>query len=383
MAQGQKKVVEDVIIRKYQTIQLNDPLAQSFQFRENRVVTSFDVFFASKDTSRNVGVQVRGITPGGQPDKTVHAQTRLTPSQINVTSDASVPTKITFDDPLMVDAGKEYALVLLTDSDQYTVHVATRGQVDIKTGNRVTANPYLTGVLYSSSNASAWTIHQDSDLTFNVYTANFNDTAQLEFDAMEGISADAIVLMATYLTPGNTGAVWDVKMVMNNEAQDASLDSKPWVPLANYEEISLNQLAREVKLRATFRANRFMSPIMSLNDLLLTSFLSSLTGSYVGRTVDTSDAPWNTLRISYLAHEPSSSRIVPRFSTDGGDTWREFSVEPTTDQHSNEFVRYVYEEKVTEDTNGLDSFKVRLDFSTPNSFHRPRASRLMCNFNFV
>ena len=382
VAQGQKKRVEDVIIRKYQTIQLNDPLAQSFQFRENRVVTSFEIFFASKDTTRNVGVQVRGITPGGQPDKTVYAQTRLTPSQVKVSSDASVPTKITFDDPLMVDAGQEYALVLLTDSDKYTVHVATRGQADINTGARITTNPYLTGVLYSSSNASAWTIHQDSDMKFNVYTANFNETAVLEFDTMKDVSADAVVLMATYLTPENTGCVWDVKMVMDNENQGIDVGSKQWLPLANYEEIPLNQIAREVKLRATFKANRFMSPIMSLNDLLLTSFLSALSGSYVGRTVDTSDAPWNTLRVSYESFEPGQSKITPRFSTDGGTTWRDFSSQPSTDSVSNEFTRYTYEEKVTESSNGYDSFKIRLDMSTPNSFVRPRAQRLMTNFNY-
>ena len=383
VAQGTLKTTEDVIRRTRITINMIDPLAQSFQFREDRVVTSFDVFFASKDSNKNITAQVRGITPGGMPDKTIHAETVLTPSQVKVSDDASVATNITFDDPLMVDAGKEYALVLITDSDLYTVWIATRGQEDLNTGARITANPYLTGVLYSSSNASAWTIHQDSDLKFNVKTANFNETAVLEFDTMTDISADAIVLMATTLTPDNTGSVWDVKLVMDNEADNVTIGSKQWVPLANYEEIELNQIARQVKLRATFKANRYMSPIMSLNDLLLTSFLSELSGSYIGRTIDASDgAEYNTIRLSYESFEPGQSSIKPRYSTDGGTTWRDFKESPTVESRTGEFNRLVYEEKVTEDINGYDSLKVRLDFNTTNSFVRPRAQKLMVNFNY-
>src|SRR5699024_1786970 len=90
VAQGTLKTTEDVIRRTRITINMIDPLAQSFQFREDRVVTSFDVFFASKDSNKNVTVQVRGITPGGMPDKTIHAETVLTPSQVKVSDDASV-----------------------------------------------------------------------------------------------------------------------------------------------------------------------------------------------------------------------------------------------------------------------------------------------------
>lgn len=382
VAEGTHKRVEDVILRTRVTINMVDPLAQSFQFRENRIVTSFEVFFASVDPEANVTVQVRGITAGGQPNKTIHAETLLKPSDINVSETGTVPTKIAFDDPLVCDAGKEYCIVFLTDSDGYTMWLATRGQDDLNTGRRVIENPYLTGVLYSSSNASAWTVHQDSDLTFNIYAARFNDTAVLQFDAMEDVSADAIVLMATELTPQNTGCVWDVKIVMDNEPQSVTLDDKPWVPLINYEEIELNGLARAVKLRATFRTNERMSPIMSLNDLLLTSFLSELSGSYVSRTIDMSEAEFNTLRVEYQAMTPGNSTVTPRYSVDGGQTWREFTTQPVAEQRTSDFVRYMYEERITEDINGYDSFKIRLDLRTQNSFVRPRCSRLLARVTY-
>lgn len=382
VAQGIHKRVEDIILRTRVTINMIDPLAQSFQFRENQVVTSFEIFMASKDNADNLTVQVRGITPGGMPDKTIYAETRLTPSQVNVSDDASVATKITFDDPLVVDAGKEYCLVLLTNSDGYTAWIATRGQNSINTGTRVTANPYLTGVLYSSSNASAWTIHQDSDLKFNVYTASFNETATLEFDSMEDVSADAIVLMSSFLTPQNTGCVWDVKMVLDNESTSVTLDSKPWVPIVNYEEMELNQLARSLKLRARFRTNQNMSPLLALNDMLLTSFLSEMSGSYISRTIDASEAPYNHITVSVETFTPANATVVPRVSFDEGQTWTDLQSQPTVTQQTGEFYRYEWNEKVTEDTNGYDSLKVRLDFSTQNSFQRPRARRLMTRWTY-
>lgn len=382
IAQGTKKTTQDVIIRTRVTVNLTDPLAQSFQFQENKVVSSLGVYFASKSTTENIIVQVRGISEGGQPNKTIYAETVLTPAQVKVSADASLETKITFDDPLVADAGKEYAMVFITDSDQYTMWIATRGQNTIDTGATVTSNPYIVGVLYSSSNASAWTAHQDSDMKFNVYTANFNKTATLEFDTMKNVEADSIVLMATYLTPENTGCIWDMKMIRENEPTSTTIASKPWAPIGNYVGVEVGEIAREVKLRATFRANENMSPLLSLNDIVFTTFLTALSGSYVSRTIDATDAPFNHLRMSYDAFIPANTQVKPRFSVDGGTTWRDFTTQPTTSQQSNEFTRYVYEEKVTEDTSGLKSIKFRLDLTTQNSFQRPRVKHLMTNFRY-
>lgn len=376
-AQGMNRRVEDVILRTRVTINNFDPLAQSFQFRENKVVTSIDAYFASKDNSKNVIVQVRGISEGGQPNKTIYAETILEPSQINVSDDATEATNISFEDPLVVDAGKEYAIVFMTDSDEYTMWIATRGQTDMSTGGVITANPYIEGVLYSSSNASAWTIHQDSDLKFSIYTARFNPEAVIEFDAMEDVSGDAIILMATTLTPDNTGSKWEVKIVMDSEPEGVTLADKDWIPIEDTEEKELDGLARAVKLKATFAANRNMSPIMSLNDLLLTSFLSELNGSYVSKTIDATDSEYDHVTLSYDEYTPGNTTVKPRYSTDGGDTWNEFDSSPTVTPQTEEFSKVEYSEKVIEDGIGYDSIKFRLDMTTQNSFVRPRVRRLM------
>ncbi|QYS24601.1 protein of unknown function DUF4815 [Enterococcus phage GVEsP-1] len=378
-AQGTMKTTEDIIIRTHVTINLVDPLAQSFSFNTNRIATSFDVFFASKDSSTNIICQVRGISEGGQPNKTVYAERVLKPSEINVSDDASVATKITFDDPLMCKAGQEYCLVFITDSDKYTMWIATMGQnrIDDPTQS-VNSNPYLEGVLYSSSNASAWSIHQMSDLKFTVYTAKFNEEAVLEFDVMRNINVDRVVLMSTYLTPANTGCKWDMKIVLNNEPSGTTVNDKPWVPIANYVDLDVNQIAREVKLRATFKANQYISPMLALDDIMFAGFLTALKGSYVSRTIDLSEAPYNTVKMSYEQFTPAGTTVVAKYSTDEGKTWTTFTTQPTTTQRTQDFVRVDYVEKIN--TGGtFKSIKFRLDMTTQNSFLRPRVRRLMCN----
>lgn len=378
-AQGTMKTTEDIIIRTHVTINLVDPLAQSFSFNTNRIATSFDVFFASKDSSTNIICQVRGISEGGQPNKTVYAERVLKPSEINVSDDASVATKITFDDPLMCKAGQEYCLVFITDSDKYTMWIATMGQnrIDDPTQS-VNSNPYLEGVLYSSSNASAWSIHQMSDLKFTVYTAKFNEEAVLEFDVMKNINVDRVVLMSTYLTPANTGCKWDMKIVLDNEPAGTTVNDKPWVPIANYVDLDVNQIAREVKLRATFKANQYISPMLALDDIMFAGFLTALKGSYVSRTIDLSEAPYNTVKMSYEQFTPAGTTVVAKYSTDEGKTWKTFTTQPTTTQRTQDFVRVDYVEKIN--TGGtFKSIKFRLDMSTQNSFLRPRVRRLMTN----
>lgn len=383
-AQGTMKTTEDIIIRTHVTINLVDPLAQSFSFNTNRIVSSFDVYFGSKDTANNIICQVRGISEGGQPNKTIYAERVLKPADIKVSADASVATKISFDDPLMCKAGQEYCLVFLTDSDKYTMWIATMGhnRIDDPT-QQVASNPYLEGVLFSSSNASAWSIHQTSDLKFTVYTAKFNENAVLEFDVMNNIKVDRLVLMSTYLTPANTGCLWEMKIVLDNEPTNTNINDKPWIPIANYVDMDVNQIARSVKLRATFKSNIYISPMLSLDDIMFAGFLTALKGSYVARTIDLTEAPYNTVKVSYEQFLPAGCTATAKYSTDEGKTWKEFTAKPETSQRNQNFTRVVYNEKIATGTETFKTFKVRIDLNSAQSFLRPRIRRLMSTMKNV
>lgn len=378
-AHGRKKTTEDVIIRTRVTVNLVDPLAQSFQFLENRTISSLGLYFASKgEKDSNITIQIREMGDQGFPNKVICAETVIGAEDIKVSTDASAETRVYFDEPVMAKAGQEYAIVVITENDEYTMWVGTRTQPKIDNPNEtISGNPYLEGVLFSSSNASTWSAHQNSDMKFGIYTSKYEEEGIIEFDPIEDVEADRIVLMSTYLTPGNTGCMWEAKIIFDDMDEATTFDMLNWQPVGNYQDIDLGATARKVKLRATFKSNRYISPLMSSNDLTFTTFLTELSGSYVGRAVDMSEASYNTIRISYEAFLPQGTTVTPRYSTDNGSTWKEFTESPDIRRANTEFYRYVIDQKVNEEDT-YDSFKVRLDLETQNSFLRPRIRRLMC-----
>ena len=72
-----------------------DPLAQTFSFTENRIISAIGLFFTRKDASTPVTVQIRGVTTG-LPNESVLAQKVVSPAEMNLNAE----TKVTFSDPV-------------------------------------------------------------------------------------------------------------------------------------------------------------------------------------------------------------------------------------------------------------------------------------------
>lgn len=375
-AQGSAKITTDTITRTRVTFNLYDPLAQSFAFPQARVITSVGVYFGSKSTKDNIIMQVRGLSDGGLPNRTIYAERVLTPDKILISDDASKETRIALDDPLMVKPGENYCIVFITDSADYTMWCATMGQKTLGTNPQtVISQPYVNGVLFSSSNAVSWTVHQETDMKFNIYTAQFEEEGIIEFDTMKDIDSNGILLMASYLTPDNTGCVWEVKIVNASDVGTVSIDSVPWMPLVNYAGIETPFVVGLAKLRARFKSNRYISPMLVLDDLLFVNFVSATKGEYVSKTVDQSVSPFNQITLSYDSAAPAGTRVKPYYSLDQGATWKEFTKAPTTTKRSAEFTRFTFVEKVADSAREI-SVKYKLVLEGDNRFVRPRVRQL-------
>ena len=109
-----------------------DPLAQSFTVDETGAfLTSFDVFFKSKDDNAKLFVELRYVELGTPTKYLVqdYAQIAVNPNNINISDDASVATTLNFPSPIYLEPEKEYALVFLSPaSDKYEMWVATMGE---------------------------------------------------------------------------------------------------------------------------------------------------------------------------------------------------------------------------------------------------------------
>ena len=151
-----------------------DPLAQTFRLEQGRHVTGLDLAFKVKGSSSNpVYVEIRETTTG-LPNSTMVCEGVIQGSDIATTG----WTKCTFTRPVYLEAGTEYAIVLLTDDPNHAVAIAEGGKFDSVNQRWVTSQPYTVGVFLVSSNASTWTPVQEADLTFRLYGASFTSTTR-------------------------------------------------------------------------------------------------------------------------------------------------------------------------------------------------------------
>ena len=186
-----------------------DPLAQSFTVDgKGAFLTSFDLYFASKDENAKIFVELRTVELGTPTAFLVqdYTQVALNPNDINVSSDASIPTRIRFPSPVYLEADKEYAIVILSPaSDAYELWSATMGEKTIQTQNLpnvqnvIVTKQYIGGSLFKSQNGTIWTPSQYQDLTFKLYKAKFVPSGTLTF-------------YNTDITPGGT----NVATLQNN-----------------------------------------------------------------------------------------------------------------------------------------------------------------------
>jgi hypothetical protein len=149
----------------------SDPLAQSILLDKATFVTSLGLYFVSKDDNIPVQIQIRKMVNGFPTQEVVpFSDVTLNPSA--VTADGSTVTNFTFPSPVFLQDKIEYAIVILANSNNYTVRYAEIGGED-QSGNRISQQPY-NGVLFKSQNASTWTADQNKDLTFVLNRAVFD-----------------------------------------------------------------------------------------------------------------------------------------------------------------------------------------------------------------
>lgn len=161
-----------------------DPIAQTFIMpsKGGSFVTKINVYFATKSNTVPVTLQLRTAN-SGLPTSTVLAAVTLMPGQVNTSADGSVATSFTFDDPVYLLEGNEYAMVLTADTQSYNVYIARQGQNVIGSPMALSKQAY-TGVFLTSSNSSTWTPDQTADMKFDIYRAVFSTVTpgQVVFD---------------------------------------------------------------------------------------------------------------------------------------------------------------------------------------------------------
>ena len=185
-----------------------DPLAQSFTIDgRNGVpgafVTKVDVFMRKAPQTANRGgtdlaiplqLQIREVeagVPKRSPPNDQFVAYKNADDVYDVVSNISNledidevlsnPVTIELEEPVFLKANEEYAIVLMSDCDNYEAFVSTTyGLILGKTDQRVSEQP-ANGSLFLSQNGSTWTPRQDQNLAYRIYTAKFKNEGSFNF----------------------------------------------------------------------------------------------------------------------------------------------------------------------------------------------------------
>jgi hypothetical protein len=170
-----------------------DPVAQTFVVDPNlypggMFINGVDIWFETKHredagTSLPVILEIRPTIAGVPSGSQVIASKSLVPSDVKTTTNPSLynntSTSFIFDRPIMLESGKEYAIVLRSDSLDYSVWTAKMGDAIVGTGGTtgvperiVDKQPHL-GSFFKSQNGVTWEPEQLQDLTFAIHKCIF------------------------------------------------------------------------------------------------------------------------------------------------------------------------------------------------------------------
>ena len=177
-----RNVVPRSFTRQWNT----DPIAQTFIVRGAQAVnatmsmiSSVDLFFKGKSSSVGATVELREVVNGYPSQGSLpFARKHLRSNQIVISNDGTAATTFEFKNPVKLNVNKEYCFVVIPDanSPDFLLFTSKVGGSDFATGQSIT-NDWGDGVLFTSTNDSAWKSYQDEDIKFTLKRYQHQATA--------------------------------------------------------------------------------------------------------------------------------------------------------------------------------------------------------------
>ena len=337
-----------------------DPLAQSFQFDLDQFVTGIGIYFLNKDETENITVQLRNMV-NGYPGNKVYAEKVIVGNTIATSTDASVETKVVFDDPVYCNANEQYCFTVMSNSDFDSLWIAETGRENLATGVTLTKNPYLNGTMFSSSNAMTWTAHQASDLKFKVYGAVFQTTGHAIFNSIDEVSFDRLMIVSEESIPAGCKVEWKY-----------AINGGDWRPIETYDDRDIDEVAHSVDVRVDLTGNSFTSPAIALDSLLLAGFTNAGKGTYISKNVTVTEGFNNVKQIVDL-HIPNNTNVNMYYATDtSGDNWHTLSNTGVV-QKSNLFKTYTFEASTEAK---VYNYRCKIELTSVSQTSKPRVRNL-------
>lgn len=393
-----------------------DPLAQSFiigNIPTGTFTTKIDLYF--KEKSANVPLSIHLVTvENGIPTQKMVPFSKVIkkPSEVNVSATAATATTFTFESPVYLSPGIEYAIVVMSNSPDYRLWMSEVGGDDVTTGTRISKNTYA-GVSFKSQNASTWTPDQNKDFKMTIYRAQFSGltgtTYRLDplFGGSEGsYDFSTLRLLNEELNFAETTLTHTLRIgsedILLNGGEDKYFEEVKSITAA---DIDGNITSGEGALNIEFTSSSdFISPVVDLDRLSLLAIQNTITDEvtvqptdaasdtelaathgdatarYITREVELNNAA-DQLNIFLLANKPTSDsevRVYVRVkSTDERIRDVGFTkVEPELPLTINSGEVFDEAEYIFENTEPFTSFQVKIVFTSEDPAFAPRIKDL-------
>lgn len=303
-------------VNYYYQIQI-DPIAQTFKLSENRLITGVQFWLSTSGTS-DMRIEIRDVS-NGYPSTNTLASCIIPQSELQT---ANKWVSADFDVPVFLSADVEYCITILCTTSDYAVGTAKLGDY-VEGKGWITSQPYDIGVLFSSSNASAWTAHQTEDLSFKLMCANFNNnnyTKTINLKSEEDLTGvtDILPLMEVETTGANT----DAQIVITDNNGVVVAKTQAW------QSTSFDTaLDGKYKIDLVLKGDAKYSPIVSRDPQLITAKIQS-SGTYVSRgfTCGTN----KKVMITLIEYKPDGAGITVSVQTGGAGVYNTATLDNET-----------------------------------------------------
>ncbi|MEO5807895.1 DUF4815 domain-containing protein [Devosia sp.] len=292
-----------------------DPLAQSFRVPAPRFVTGVNFWMeAVGDPQNGIRIQLAAME-NGFPTTNVLAEAFVSMATV----DAGDKILARFDAPVFLDPTRLYCFVILTADGEHAVSTSRLGDV-LGTGlmqERVSAQPYTIGDMFSSSNRVSWQVHPDEDISFEIVGAVFTSntrTQNLWTGALSSVS-DLLVRGAIEIPTQDAGFRFEIVRA------DASV-----IKLTSGQTHEFSEFVSEtVTLRAVLTGTESISPVLYPGTLLAGGRIRT-TGTYVSRVFEIGTT--KEIDALFAAYLPSGSSVTADVD-DTTDAWQALTLDST------------------------------------------------------
>ncbi len=277
-----------------------DPLAQSFVLTEPTQLAAIELWFTARGTSRII-IQIRDMD-NGLPGRTILAEAFLEPGDLKINSGF---TRAAFTSVATLQAETEYCVVIMCDDATTAVAVAELGKWDYHAERWVTAQPYQIGVLYSSSNASAWTAHQTFDLTFRLLKAQYTQiSAEVDLGDVDVEDVSDLLLLPVGEQPAAQARL-EYGLTLPNQTK---------LTVADGQTVRLDApISGKVGVMAKLMGSAAVSPVLHPGTTLVCGTVAT-TGDYISRGVPAGQE--SQVKIILDADLPAGSAVQVEMAPD-------------------------------------------------------------------